>query len=107
MGQFVVQITSNCNGRDLFASGTGVIIAPYLALAARHVLEDPRTTHGEVVEVHVQGRDQRLPVPCFRTNAQIDGGMSGGPVLTTPAGSADSCVRTSGHSRPTKSTSVT
>jgi len=40
------------------------------------------TTVGQVVEVHLQGRDRsQLPWPCFRMDAHIDGGMSGGPVF--------------------------
>src|SRR5688500_14097360 len=38
--EFVVQITSNLEGQDHYASGTGVIVAPFLAFAARHVLEE-------------------------------------------------------------------
>jgi hypothetical protein len=42
----------------------------------------PATTHGEVMEVHHQSRDEvKMPFPCFRTNARFDGGMSGGPVF--------------------------
>jgi hypothetical protein len=40
INEIVVQITSAVDGEDHYASGTGVIIAPYLALAARHVLEE-------------------------------------------------------------------
>lgn len=43
---------------------------------------DPRTSVGEVIDVHPTGRDRRLPFPCFQTNARFDGGMSGGPVFT-------------------------
>jgi hypothetical protein len=42
----------------------------------------PATTHGEVMDVHQQSRDEvKMPFPCFRTNARFDGGMSGGPVF--------------------------
>jgi hypothetical protein len=44
----------------------------------------PRTTTGQVVEVHDQRRDSlRLPFPCFRVNARFDGSMSGGPVFSS------------------------
>jgi hypothetical protein len=43
--EFVVQITSNLDGEDLYASGTGVIVAPFLAFAARHVLEEHWERH--------------------------------------------------------------
>lgn len=36
-----------------------------------------------VVEVHSQGRDQRLPFACFRTDRDFHGGMSGGPVFNS------------------------
>ena len=40
------------------------------------------TTHGTVVEVFHQQRDAvKMPFPCFRTDAQFDGGMSGGPLF--------------------------
>lgn len=43
---------------------------------------DPVTTGGRVVEVHPVKRDNsRLTFPCFRTDARIDAGMSGGPVF--------------------------
>lgn len=39
-------------------------------------------SHGIVQEIHPEHRDQsRLRFPCFRTDAQFDGGMSGGPVF--------------------------
>ena len=35
-----------------------------------------------LAEVHEQNRDAvMLPFPCFRTNAQFDHGMSGGPIF--------------------------
>jgi len=34
-----------------------------------------------VVEVHGQGRDQRLPFACFRVDHDFPAGMSGGPVF--------------------------
>jgi hypothetical protein len=43
--EFVVQITSNLDGEDHYASGTGVIVAPFLAFAARHVLEEHWMRH--------------------------------------------------------------
>jgi hypothetical protein len=43
---------------------------------------DPKTSIGEVKEVHGEKRDIcRLPFPCFQTNARYDGAMSGGPVF--------------------------
>jgi hypothetical protein len=40
------------------------------------------TSVGRVVELHLQGRDRsQLPWPCFRMDAHIGGGMSGGPVF--------------------------
>jgi hypothetical protein len=40
------------------------------------------TSVGSVVELHMDGRDRsQLRWPCFRTDAHIDGGMSGGPVF--------------------------
>lgn len=49
----------------------------------------PRTTTGQVVEVHSERRDNvRLPFPCFRVNARFDGSMSGGPVFNA---SGDLC----------------
>jgi S1-C subfamily serine protease len=40
------------------------------------------TTVGQVMELHLDGRDRSmLPWPCFRIDARIDGGMSGGPVF--------------------------
>lgn len=50
----------------------------------RHFLVNtiPTATEGEVVEVHMERRDQsRLVFPCFRLNSRFDGGMSGGPVF--------------------------
>lgn len=45
------------------------------------------TATGQVIEIHHQLRDTaRLPFPCFRTNMQFDGGMSGGPVLNNRTG---------------------
>lgn len=42
----------------------------------------PRTTEGEVKEVHPVYRDRcMLPFPCLHTNARFDAGMSGGPVF--------------------------
>jgi S1-C subfamily serine protease len=42
------------------------------------------TTAGHVMELHLNGRDKAtLPWPCFRTNARVDAGMSGGPVFTS------------------------
>lgn len=42
------------------------------------------TSRGEVVEVHISGRDPLImPFPCFRTNARFDGSMSGGPVFNS------------------------
>lgn len=38
--EFVCQVTSNVNGTQHYASGTAVIVAPFLALSARHVFED-------------------------------------------------------------------
>ena len=47
----------------------------------------PSSSTGEVLEIHHQARDaSRLPVPCFRTNARFDGGMSGGPVFNNQTG---------------------
>jgi hypothetical protein len=43
--EFAVQIMSNVEGRDNFACGTGVIVAPYLVLASRHVIEDHWERH--------------------------------------------------------------
>jgi len=41
-------------------------------------------TVGVVQEVHHEKRDSvNLPFPCFRTNAQFEGGMSGGPIFNT------------------------
>lgn len=41
-----------------------------------------RASTGIVAEVHHEIRDaSRLPFPCYRTNARLDGGMSGGPVF--------------------------
>ena len=43
---------------------------------------DPRTATGSVIEIHPRQRDGYfLPFPCFRTDAQFDGGISGGPVF--------------------------
>lgn len=40
------------------------------------------TTHGDVVEIHHERRDRgMLSFPCFRMNAQVEHGMSGGPVF--------------------------
>lgn len=40
------------------------------------------TSVGRVVELHLERRDRSLlPWPCFRIDAHIDGGMSGGPVF--------------------------
>jgi trypsin-like peptidase len=40
------------------------------------------TTTGEVIEVFPARRDSsRLNFPCFQTDAQFDGGMSGGPIF--------------------------
>jgi len=42
----------------------------------------PLTAGGVVKELHLEGRDNfLLPFPCFRTNARMDAGMSGGPVF--------------------------
>ncbi len=42
----------------------------------------PKTSHGIVRELHMPMRDScMLPFPCFRTNARMDHGMSGGPVF--------------------------
>ncbi len=42
----------------------------------------PQASSGRVVEVHPIARDRsQYPFPCFRINARIDGGMSGGPVF--------------------------
>ena len=50
------------------------------------------TTTGQIVEIHERGRDQRLNFPCFRTNARLDGGMSGGPFFSYRAdGSMELC----------------
>lgn len=38
---------------------------------------------GEVKAVHQIRRDQRLPFPCYQVNARFDGGMSGGPLLSS------------------------
>jgi hypothetical protein len=43
--QFAPQITSSVAGQNHYASGTAVIVAPYLALAARHVLSDHWERH--------------------------------------------------------------
>ncbi len=43
--EFVVQITSNLDGQGHYASGTGVIVAPYLAFAALHVLQEHWMRH--------------------------------------------------------------
>jgi len=43
----------------------------------------PTVSTGEVREVHVCRRDSvRLCFPCFRTNQRLDGGMSGGPIIS-------------------------
>lgn len=47
---------------------------------------EPRTSVGEVVEVHQNGRDRMLPFPVFRTNARFDPGMSGGAVFNNSGG---------------------
>jgi hypothetical protein len=53
-----------------------------LADASVRLRIDPRTTAGTVQETHYRSRDSAfLPFPCFRTNAQFDPGMSGGPVF--------------------------
>jgi hypothetical protein len=42
----------------------------------------PLTAYGIVREMHPKGRDRSmLPFPCFRTDARMDAGMSGGPVF--------------------------
>lgn len=42
----------------------------------------PLTAGGTVREMHPTGRDRSmLPFPCFRTDARMDAGMSGGPVF--------------------------
>ena len=42
----------------------------------------PLTVGGIVREMHPKGRDRSmLPFPCFRTDARMDAGMSGGPVF--------------------------
>jgi hypothetical protein len=42
----------------------------------------PLTASGIVREMHPKGRDRSmLPFPCFRTDARMDAGMSGGPVF--------------------------
>jgi hypothetical protein len=38
--EFVCQVTSNVNCTEHYASGTAVIVAPCLALTARHVFDD-------------------------------------------------------------------
>lgn len=39
-------------------------------------------TRGEIIEIYLTGRDMgMLPFPCFHTNAQFNGGMSGGPIF--------------------------
>ena len=43
--EVALQVTSNLEGRDHFASGTAVIAAPYVALAARHVLDQHWNRH--------------------------------------------------------------
>jgi hypothetical protein len=43
--EFALQITSNLDGRDHYACGTAVPIAPHLALSALHVFEDHWTRH--------------------------------------------------------------
>jgi hypothetical protein len=45
---------------------------------------DPVTAEGVVKDFHPEKRDEaRLNFPCFQTNAQYDGGMSGGPVFNS------------------------
>jgi hypothetical protein len=44
--------------------------------------DSPSTTIGKVMEIHSEKRDSSmLNFPCFRTNARMDTGMSGGPVF--------------------------
>jgi len=43
--EFVVQVSSNLEGGEHYVSGTGVIVAPFLALVAKHVLDDHWARH--------------------------------------------------------------
>lgn len=43
--EFVCQVTSNVDGDEHYASGTAVIIAPHLALSARHVFDEHWARH--------------------------------------------------------------
>lgn len=55
-----------------------------VALNTGHLTTSFCVAPGEVKEVHVESRDRAcLPFPCFRTDAQYDGGMSGGPVYNS------------------------
>ena len=42
---------------------------------------DSSTTTGKVISVHNEGLPGRISIPCFVTNARIDGGMSGCPIF--------------------------
>jgi hypothetical protein len=51
------------------------------------IMLHPRTTTGQVIEIHHQFRDSvLLPFPCFRTNIRSEHGMSGGPVFNNLSG---------------------
>ena len=52
-------------------------------LGTRHIEidADGAATVGEVRDIHVLRRDQRLNFPCYQINARFDGSMSGGPVM--------------------------
>lgn len=69
-------------GETVTAFGYANTTRRRLADASVRLRLDPRTTTGIVQEVHHLFRDRAfLSFPCFRTNAQFDPGMSGGPVF--------------------------
>lgn len=46
------------------------------------VNDEPSVSVGEIKEIYPERRDSfMLPFPCVRTNARLEGGMSGGPVF--------------------------
>jgi S1-C subfamily serine protease len=70
--------------------GESITAFGFAESSVEHSLTDPipqievnaRASTGIVQEVHHEFRDtSRLAFPCFRTNARLDGGMSGGPVF--------------------------
>ena len=54
-----------------------------------HVKQKYAASQGHVREVHIDGRDKYLmKFPCFQTDCEFVGGMSGGPVIEFRTGAA-------------------